>query len=129
MKRRIGILTAGGDCPGLNACIRGVARASYSLFDTEIVGIQDGYAGLIEGDYKEMKQSDFSGILTLGGTILGTRRTPFSEMRVIDHIGVNNDGESVAGIGDLLNGDVAVGHGTECEVEKNRRFFDVFWNE
>ncbi|MBQ6859194.1 MAG: 6-phosphofructokinase, partial [Clostridia bacterium] len=83
MKRRIGILTAGGDCPGLNACIRGVARASYSLFDTEIVGIQDGYAGLIEGNYREMKQSDFSGILTLGGTILGTRRTPFSEMRVI----------------------------------------------
>ena len=84
MKRRIGILTAGGDCPGLNACIRGVARASYSLFDTEIVGIQDGYAGLIEGNYREMKQSDFSGILTLGGTILGTRRTPFSMMRVIE---------------------------------------------
>lgn len=83
MKRRIGILTSGGDCPGLNACIRGVARASYSMFDTEIVGIQDGYAGLISGDYKEMKQSDFSGILTLGGTILGTRRTPFRDMRVI----------------------------------------------
>ena len=47
---------------------------------TEIVGIQDGYAGLIAGDYKEMKQSDFSGILTLGGTILGTRRTPFRNM-------------------------------------------------
>ena len=58
MKRRIGILTAGGDCPGLNACIRGVARASYSLFDSEIVGILDGYAGLIEGNYREMKQSD-----------------------------------------------------------------------
>ena len=84
MKRRIGILTSGGDCPGLNACIRGVARASYSMFDAEIVGIQDGYAGLIAGDYKEMKQSDFSGILTLGGTILGTRRTPFRNMRVID---------------------------------------------
>ena len=84
MKRRIGILTSGGDCPGLNACIRGVARASYSMFDTEIVGIQDGYAGLIAGDFKEMKQSDFSGILTLGGTILGTRRTPFSMMRVIE---------------------------------------------
>ena len=83
MKRRIGILTSGGDCPGLNACIRGVARASYSSFDTEIIGIQDGYAGLIAGDYKEMKQSDFSGILTLGGTILGTKRTPFRNMRVI----------------------------------------------
>lgn len=89
MKRRIGILTSGGDCPGLNACIRGVARASYSLFDTEIVGIQDGYAGLISGDYKEMKQSDFSGILTLGGTILGTRRTPFRNMRVIEEDNVD----------------------------------------
>ena len=44
---RIGMLTSGGDCPGLNACIRGVARASYSMFDAEIIGIQDGYAGLI----------------------------------------------------------------------------------
>ena len=88
MKRRIGILTSGGDCPGLNACIRGVARASYSMFDTEIVGIQDGYSGLISGDFKEMHQSDFSGILTLGGTILGTRRTPFRNMRLIegDHV-------------------------------------------
>ena len=83
MKRRIGILTSGGDCPGLNAAIRGVARAAYEMFDAEIVGIHDGYRGLIEGDYQEMKRSDFSGILTLGGTILGTRRTPFSEMRVI----------------------------------------------
>jgi len=89
MKRRIGILTSGGDCPGLNACIRGVARASYSMFDAEIVGIQDGYAGLISGDYKDMKQSDFSGILTLGGTILGTRRTPFRNMRVIEEDNVD----------------------------------------
>ena len=89
MKRRIGILTSGGDCPGLNACIRGVARASYSMFDAEIIGIQDGYAGLIAGDYKEMKQSDFSGILTLGGTILGTRRTPFRNMRVVSEDGVD----------------------------------------
>ena len=89
MKRRIGILTSGRDCPGLNACIRGVARASYSMFDAEIIGIQDGYAGLIAGDYKEMKQSDFSGILTLGGTILGTRRTPFRNMRVVSEDGVD----------------------------------------
>ena len=89
MKRRIGILTSGGDCPGLNACIRGVARASYSMFDAEIIGIQDGDAGLISGDYKEMKQSDFSGILTLGGTILGTRRTPFRNMRVVSEDGVD----------------------------------------
>ena len=83
MKRRIGILTSGGDCPGLNAAIRGVARASYEMFDAEIVGISDGYRGLIEGEWQEMKRSQFSGILTLGGTILGTSRTPFRNMRVI----------------------------------------------
>ena len=56
MKRRIGILTAGGDCPGLNATIRGVAKAAYEMFDTEIVGIADGYRGLIEGEWQEMKR-------------------------------------------------------------------------
>lgn len=84
MKRRIGILTSGGDCPGLNSCIRGVARASYELFDAEIIGIADGYRGLIEGDYKVMKPEDFHGILTLGGTILGTSRRPYRYMRVIE---------------------------------------------
>ena len=83
MKRRIGILTSGGDCPGLNATIRGVARAAYEMFDAEIVGISDGYRGLIEGEWAEMKRSQFSGILTLGGTILGTSRQPFRNMRVI----------------------------------------------
>ena len=83
MKRRIGILTSGGDCPGLNAAIRGVARAAYEMFDTEIVGIVDGYRGLIQCEYREMERSDFSGILTLGGTILGTARTPYKYMRVI----------------------------------------------
>lgn len=83
MKRRIGILTSGGDCPGLNAAIRGVARAAYEMFDAEIIGIADGYRGLIEGEWREMKQSQFSGILTLGGTILGTSRQPFRNMRVI----------------------------------------------
>ena len=51
--------------------------------DVEIIGIQDGYRGLIHGEYRVMKQSDFSGILTLGGTILGTSRQPFKQMRVI----------------------------------------------
>ncbi|MBQ6174532.1 MAG: 6-phosphofructokinase [Clostridia bacterium] len=83
MKRRIGILTSGGDCPGLNAAIRGVTRAAYEMFDAEIIGIHDGYRGLIEGDYSTMSREQFSGILTLGGTILGTARTPFRNMRVI----------------------------------------------
>ncbi|MBQ4050841.1 MAG: ATP-dependent 6-phosphofructokinase [Oscillospiraceae bacterium] len=84
MATRIGILTSGGDCPGLNAVIRGVAKAAYEIIDdVEIIGIIDGYRGLIEGEYKLMKKSDFSGILTLGGTILGTSRQPFKLMQVI----------------------------------------------
>lgn len=85
MARKIGILTSGGDCPGLNAAIRGVARAAYEMMDdVEIIGIQDGYRGLIQGEYRTMKKSEFSGILTLGGTILGTSRQPFRNMRVIE---------------------------------------------
>lgn len=85
MKKRIGILTSGGDCPGLNATIRGVAKAVYEKMgnDAEIIGIEDGYHGLIHGEYHKMKPSDFSGILTVGGTILGTSRTPYSKMQVI----------------------------------------------
>lgn len=86
MTRRIGILTAGGDCPGLNATIRGVAKALYQkMDDVEIIGIVDGYKGLIKGEYHVMKPSDFSGILTQGGTILGTARTPYRNMRVVEN--------------------------------------------
>lgn len=84
MRRRVGILTSGGDCPGLNAAIRGVAQAAYSMFDAEIIGVADGFKGLISADVHVMKQSDFSGILTLGGTILGTSRQPFRNMRKIE---------------------------------------------
>ena len=85
MKKRVGILTSGGDCPGLNATIRGVAKALYARMgdNVEIVGIANGYSGLINGDYREMNEDDFRGILTLGGTILGTKRTPFKLMKVI----------------------------------------------
>lgn len=89
LKKRIGILTSGGDCPGLNAAIRGVARASYDLLDCEIIGIKGGYKGLIDGDYKVMDSHDFSGILTRGGTILGTHRTPFKQMRKIEEDGMD----------------------------------------
>jgi len=91
MKKRVGILTSGGDCPGLNATIRGVAKALYARMgeDVEIVGILNGYSGLINGDYKEMCEDDFRGILTLGGTILGTKRTPFKMMRVVENDNVD----------------------------------------
>lgn len=85
MKKRIGILTSGGDCPGLNATIRGAAKALYERFgsDVEIIGVQNGYDGLIRGDYRVMEPYEFSGILTRGGTILGTKRTPFKLMTVV----------------------------------------------
>ncbi len=85
MTKRIGILTSGGDCPGLNAAIRGVAKVLYeSIEGVELIGIQDGYRGLIEGEWKKVEKSDLSGILTLGGTILGTSRQPFKLMRKIE---------------------------------------------
>ncbi len=86
-KRRIGILTSGGDCPGLNATIRGVAKACYNLIGEDkidIIGISDGFHGLIHNECREMNPSDFSGILTQGGTILGTRRTPYKMMQVVE---------------------------------------------
>jgi 6-phosphofructokinase 1 len=92
MKRRIGILTSGGDCPGLNATIRAVAKACYEKMGTEnveIIGISDGFGGLINNEAKVMKPSDFSGILTRGGTILGTSRTPYKKMLLIEEDNVD----------------------------------------
>lgn len=80
---KIGMLTSGGDCQGLNAALRGVAKALYNEFgsDVTIYGIRDGYRGLIDGDYHPLSSRDFSDILTLGGTILGTSRQPFKSMQ------------------------------------------------
>ena len=72
--RTIGILTAGGDCPGINAAIRGVGKTAIVKYGMKVIGISDGYAGLINKEYRELTESDLSGILTLGGTILGTSR-------------------------------------------------------
>lgn len=85
MKKRVGILTSGGDCPGLNATIRGAAKALYQRFgdNVEIIGISNGYDGLIKGEWRVMESYEFSGILTRGGTILGTKRTPFKLMTVV----------------------------------------------
>jgi phosphofructokinase-like protein len=71
-KKRIAVLTGGGDCPGLNAVIRAVAKKAMLDHDMAVVGIEDGYRGLIEDRCRELSYNDVSGILTLGGTILGT---------------------------------------------------------
>ena len=83
---KIGMLTSGGDCQGLNAALRGVAKALYNEFGSNVTiyGIRDGYRGLIEGDYHAMSPRDFSDILTLGGTILGTSRQPFKTMQTAE---------------------------------------------
>lgn len=76
--QRIGILTAGGDCPGINAAIRGVGKTAIVKYGMQVMGISDGFTGLINKEYSELVEDDLSGILTLGGTILGTsREKPF----------------------------------------------------
>ena len=88
--KRIGILTSGGDCQALNAAMRGVAKALYeNIRDVEIIGFLDGYKGLMYSDYTKLNPVDFSGILTKGGTILGTSRQPFKKMREPDSNGLD----------------------------------------
>jgi len=78
-RKRIGILTGGGDCPGLNAAIRAVAKAAILNHGIEVVGISDGYIGLVENIYTSLSYGDVSGILTEGGTFLGAsnKANPF----------------------------------------------------
>ena len=73
-QKRIGILTAGGDCPGLNAAIRGVGKTAIVEYGMQVLGFNAGFSGLINNEYQELKESQLSGILTLGGTILATSR-------------------------------------------------------
>lgn len=83
---RIGILTSGGDCQALNVTMRGLAKTLYqNVKDVEIIGFLQGYRGLMYGNYRKMKPKDFSGIINVGGTILGTSRCPFKKMRVIEN--------------------------------------------
>ena len=87
---RIGMLTSGGDCQALNAAMRGVVKGVCSKRnDVEIYGFMDGYKGLIYSNFKMLTSRDFSGILTRGGTILGTSRQPFKLMRVPDENGLD----------------------------------------
>ena len=79
VSKRIGVLTAGGDCPGLNAAIRAVAKTAILNYGMKVIGIKDGYLGLIENRYSLLSYNDVSGILTEGGTFLGSsnKANPF----------------------------------------------------
>lgn len=90
-KRRIGILTGGGDCPGLNAVIRGVTKTAITKYGLEVIGFYDGFQGLIENRFTLLNYETVSGILTQGGTILGTsnKANPF------EHFIMENDKQIV----------------------------------
>lgn len=89
--KKFGILTSGGDAPGLNAAIRGVARTAMDVYGMQVLGIQQGYRGLINGTARELKPADVSGILTRGGTILGTsREKPFKNLDLDPETGYND---------------------------------------
>jgi ATP-dependent phosphofructokinase / diphosphate-dependent phosphofructokinase len=80
--KRIGILTAGGDSPGLNAAIRAVGKAAIGMRGWEIIGFRDGFLGLAQNDFVRFGKRDLSGILTVGGTILGTSRDKVHRMMI-----------------------------------------------
>ena len=70
--RCVGILTGGGDCPGLNAVIRSIAKPAMNYCRAKVVGVQDGFEGLVNGRMRELSALDVTGIVNVGGTILGT---------------------------------------------------------
>ncbi len=74
MTKIVGVLTAGGDTPGLNAALRGLGKSAEYQFDLKLVGFYDGFRGLLQDRHVLLNESSFSGILTIGGTILGTSR-------------------------------------------------------
>ena len=82
MSKHIGILTAGGDSPGLNAAIRGVGKAALDDYGMQVIGFRDGFRGLAENRIERLENSSLSGILTVGGTILGTSRDKPHKMKV-----------------------------------------------
>ncbi|MDR1645607.1 MAG: 6-phosphofructokinase [Tannerellaceae bacterium] len=71
---KIGILSSGGDCPGINATIRGVGKTAIMHYNMEVIGIHNGFSGILNKDFQTLDQRSLSGILNLGGTILGTSR-------------------------------------------------------
>jgi len=82
MKKHIGILTSGGDSPGLNAAIRGIGKAASGFFGMQVIGFRDGFRGIMENRNIPLDATTLSGILTVGGTILGTSRDRPERMTV-----------------------------------------------
>ncbi len=130
--KRIGVLTGGGDCPGLNAVIRAVTKAAIHRYKLEVFGIEDGFLGLIQNRMRLLHWKDVSDILTLGGTILGTSNKANPERyavkrngkleyadvtdRVVEHIAANELDAIVCigGDGTMTGASNLVRHGVNC---------------
>jgi len=130
--RRIGVLTGGGDCPGLNAVIRAVTKAALGRFKLEVYGVEDGFLGLIQNRMRPLAWNDVSNILTLGGTILGTSnqanpqrypvrrgdKTEFCDVtdRVVEHLAANQIDALVCigGDGTMTGAANLIQHGINC---------------
>ena len=81
---RIGILTSGGDCPGINATLRGVSKIAINHYGMEVVGIHSGFQGLLDNDVEPFGTDNLSGLLGMGGTVLGTSRVKLFPRRGSD---------------------------------------------
>lgn len=111
MIKRIGVMTGGGDCPGLNAVLRAVVKAAMIRYGYDVIGFKDGYRGLVLNDYVHFKPGDVSGILDKGGTILGSsnKDNPF-KFRV-----ENNGRINYVDMSDKLIENVR-SHGIDCMI-------------
>lgn len=116
---KIGILTSGGDCPGINATIRGVCKAAINYYGMEVIGIHSGFQGLLDNEVEELTDKSLSGLLSLGGTILGTsREKPFKKKGMVG--GVDKPALIEKNIQELgLDGLVCIGgNGTQKTAAK-----------
>ncbi len=130
--KRIGVLTGGGDCPGLNAVIRAVTKAAIHRYKLEVFGIEDGFLGLIQNRMRPLQWNDVSNILTQGGTILGTSNKANPEHyavkrngnveyanvteRVVEHVAHNELDAIVCigGDGTMTGAANLIRHGVNC---------------
>jgi 6-phosphofructokinase 1 len=112
---RIGVLTGGGDCPGLNAVIRAVVRKGVAVYGHEFLGYRDGWRGPLEGDSRPLGIPEVRGILPRGGTILGSSRTnPLKEEGGVQRIIENLEADGVEGL-IVIGGEDTLGVATELQ--------------
>ena len=115
---RIGLMTSGGDCPGLNAVIRGAVLHGIKSYDHDFVGFRDGWRGVVEGDIMELPRQSVRGLARQGGTILGTSRTnPFD--------GPNGGPENIAKVLERHHIDAVVAIGGEGTLAGAKRLADA----